>query len=67
MVDRDWSLTMPSRHKNDDGSLLIVAQVTDDATGEVGMIRVEVDPDGGTRAYLEGDAGLIPLGMWDVQ
>lgn len=58
-------LAVPSRHKNDDGSALVVIDVTTEQ-GD-GTIRVQVDPDGGTRAYLEGDAGLIPLGMWDVQ
>lgn len=40
MADASWSLSVPTRHVDADGTATVIAQVTDTATGQTGTVTV---------------------------
>lgn len=54
MPDADWTLSVPTRHVDPDGTAIVVVEVTDAVTGESGTVTVTLTSGRSLQCLSEG-------------
>ncbi len=65
MTAADWQVSVPSRHVDDDGNVVVTVAVTDDTTGTSGTVELRITP-ARVGSTLWSIPGLADLQCWST-